>query len=109
MIALLDRQNKDTAVTNLPGTPGFNDRFHCVIHHFVGDDDLDHDFGQQRDGVFSPAVNGFVTFLAAVTADFGHGHTRDIELGQGILHFFQFVGTNDCFDKFHRCLLDVVI
>jgi hypothetical protein len=46
VVAGLDRNHENSAVANLAGSGGANDRLDSVVHEVLIDDKVNHDFGQ---------------------------------------------------------------
>src|SRR5690606_9103512 len=65
VVGVLDRNDEDAAVSDLARTGRRDHRGYHFFGQVVGDDDLDFDFGQERDVVLLAAVDRRVAFLAA--------------------------------------------
>src|SRR4249920_1481454 len=100
-IALLDRNHEHAAIADLPGPRRLDDGRDRVVDQAVGYDDLDFHLGQQADVVLLAAIDRGVAFLLAVAADLGHGHPRQADASQGLLHVVDFVGPHDRLDQLH--------
>ena len=69
-------QHEDLAVADLVGVGGLRDRVDNFLDDRVRHGDLDADFRQEAHFVFRAAVDFRLALLAAVAADFRHGHAR---------------------------------
>ena len=66
------------------------------------DDDLDLYFRHEVDAIFGAAVHFGVALLATEAFHFADGHAFDAYFTEGVFHFLQFEGFDDCFDFLHE-------
>ena len=72
---LLDGENKDFSVSNFLGLGGFRNCIDYLVAQIIGNDDLDHDFRQEIDGVFAAAVNFSMSLLPSKALCLQDGHS----------------------------------
>src|ERR1700691_3614624 len=66
----VDAADEDFPVADAAGAGGADDGLNGLLLHVFDDDQLDFDFGQEVDGVFTAAVELGVALLAAMAAGF---------------------------------------
>src|SRR5262249_44792645 len=96
VVSLFQRKDEHSSVSDFSGTRRFDNALDGVVDQFIGKHDLDHDLRQQGYAVLRAAVDGLVTLLSSVAADFGDRHAGDAQPAERILYFFQFVWANNC-------------
>ncbi len=76
VIVRLNRNDEYPAIANM-SAPGFLDHdFYDVVHPVVFRHELDHNLRQQRDLVFVPAVQHWLSFLVPMPFGFRQRHAR---------------------------------
>src|SRR5690606_31547079 len=72
-----------------------------LLHHVVGEHDLDLHLGQKVDDVFGPAIEFGVALLAAEALGLGDGDALQADLLQRLLHLVELEGLDDGLDLLH--------
>lgn len=70
----LDRKYEDAAISDLARSRRVDDGLDSIVHEMLVDDEFNHEFGQERDAVFGPAIDSAVSLLTAVASDFLDRH-----------------------------------
>src|SRR5262249_38776293 len=108
VVSLFNRNDKDTAVADFASPGGLHTGFKDTLHHLVGKNDFDHYLWKKGDTVFCTSIDGFVPFLASMTAHFRNSHAGHMHCRQAFLHLFKLLVANDDFQKFHAGLFEIV-
>src|SRR5262245_40212228 len=101
VVTLIDRQDKNPAITDLASPRRFDDCFDDVLGYLIWDDEFNHNLRQKRDAIFRPSINGLVALLPAVSAHLSHCHPGNVEFRQSIFYFLELIWANDRLDQFH--------
>src|SRR4030095_9927826 len=101
VVSLLHRDDENASIADFAGSCGLHAGFDDALDHFIGKDNLDHDFGEKRNAVLRSSVDGFVALLTPVSAHFRHRHAGHVHRGEALLNLFKFLVTNDDLQKLH--------
>lgn len=96
-----DIADKHFAVANLARSRRPNDGFHGLLDQGIGQDDLDLDFREEINRIFTAAVNFRVALLAAKTLHLGDGQALRAHSGQRLFNFLEFERFDNGFNLFH--------
>ena len=94
--------DKNLAIADVSGSGNFSDFLNGLPRVVIADDEFELHFRQEVYGILSTSIDFFVPSLTTEAANFGNGHPLNADLVETILHFFQFVVSDDGFDFFHR-------
>lgn len=100
VIAFLDLADEYPPVADVSGTRFLDDSRDDILDPVVFHDNLDHDFRQQRNFVFVPAINERLAALAAVSLCFRDRHAGRDKL-QRVDDFFKLERLDDALNEFH--------
>src|ERR1043166_4144060 len=98
---VLDVDDEDLAVADLPGLCRGGDRLDHAVGAIVRDHDFDLDLGQEVHRVLRAAVDLGVALLAAEALHLGNGQSRDAECGERVAHVLQLERLDDGGDQLH--------
>src|SRR5512140_3003312 len=98
---LLEVEDEDLPVADLPRARGGQDPFDHHGHQLVVHCRLDLHLGDEVDHVLRPAVHLRVTFLSPEPLHLGDGHSGDADLAKRVFHLFELEWLDDRFDLFH--------
>src|SRR5262245_26307652 len=79
VISVIDRKNKDAAVSDFSRSRRGDDGFQSLFDAIVCEHQLNHDLRQEGDAVLRTAVDGLMALLAPVSAHFCNRHSRYIK------------------------------
>src|SRR4029453_7127605 len=99
---LIDRQDEDLAVADLPGSGCILDGLGHDGSAIVVDQNLQLHLGQELDHVLRAPIELRVSLLAPEALHLGHGHALDPLLRQRLLHLVELERLDDGFDLLHR-------
>ena len=100
---------ENLAISDFPGARGRYDCLHCLLDEIVCQDQLQLEFGNQIDGIFSAAVDLGVSLLPAMSAGFEDGHAFDANLVKGVLHGIQLRCLDHRFELGHSSLESALV
>jgi hypothetical protein len=86
---LIERSNKDLAITDLPSARTLDDGLNCGLNLIDWYGELQHDLRQEIVGVFSRPMDFALPMLSGTTATLCDIHAEDAALGQCRLHMVE--------------------
>src|SRR6185295_1655963 len=98
---LLDGNDEDLAVADLPGFGRRDDRINRPVDHRGRNHHLDLDLRQEVHGVFGAPINFRVALLPPVSLHLGHGHALQAELSEGLAHLIELEWLYDRHHQLH--------
>ena len=103
---LLDCRNENLAVADFIGFSCGTDGLDRAVEHFVGQNDLNFNFWQEVDDIFSAAVKLRVPFLTPKSLNLHNREALHADILKRFFNLIEFEGLNNGFDLFHgdtRC------
>src|SRR5450755_4303 len=100
----VDRAHEDLAVTDATGLGALLDRVDHLMHHLIGDDDLELHLGHEVHDISGTAVNFLFATGAPEALDLSHSHALDTDFRQGILDLVQLERLDNRLDLLHLAL-----
>src|ERR1700752_3724931 len=98
---MVEVDDEDLAVADLAGLGGRGDGVDGLVDLVGIDGNFDLDLGQEAHGVFGATIDFRMTFLPAISLDFGHRESMHANGGQGITDLFELEWLNDRHNNFH--------
>ena len=89
------------SIADFSGARRLNNRFHNRFASFVFDNDFQFDLWYEINNVFRSAIQFRMSFLAAVSFDFGNGNSLHVYFLQRFFDFVQLKRFDNGFDFFH--------
>src|SRR6185503_8439180 len=97
----IDWGDEDLPVADTPGLGRLLDGVDDLVHHLVGDHDLEHHLRNEVHDVCRAAIDFLFSAGPAEALHLGDGHALDADFGQGVLHLVQLEGLDDRLDFLH--------
>lgn len=99
---MFEGNDKNLAIANSACFCSRLNGFQGFFDFFIGQNQLDFDFGQKIDNVFRAAIKFGVSFLPAKAFDFADSETLNARSIEAFLDFFQLKRLNDGLNFFHN-------
>src|SRR5439155_23456794 len=99
--SLLDREDKNLPVADLPRLGRLENRADRRVHRAVGQDDLQLQYWQEIHRILAAAIDFGVSLLTPEALHFADGHALDTDAGQRLFDVFELERFDDGLNLFH--------